>query len=155
MAGELGFDTGPFVNVAAFCERVVEEKDGTLTLVRLIDQFKVEANGPDAPDDLPPGAVVQATLVVMLKRGRARGGQAITVELEHPDASRKKGPETSINFIGGEGSGANLVIPMQIQLSSAGLYWADIFVNKRLAARAPLEVTYRFTRGPGTHPDAR
>lgn len=152
MAGELGFDTGPFVNVAAFCERVLQEKDGVLSAVRIIDQINVQAEGPEAPDALPPGQVIQVTLLLVLKAGEARGNQTVQVILEQPDGSRREGPELSVNFAPGPAGGANLIVPMAIEVESAGLYWADVEVNTRLIARTPLQVNYGFTRGPGTRP---
>lgn len=30
-------DTGPFLQMAVFCERLLEEKDGVLSAIRIID----------------------------------------------------------------------------------------------------------------------
>ena len=150
MPGELGFDTGPFVNVACFCERAIQENDGVLSLMRVIDQINVQTQGPNPPEELPPGAMIQTTLVVALKPGQARGRQSVQVILEHPDTSRHDGPVQTIQFTGGPNNGANMIIKMGIQLSTAGLYWADVLVNKRLVTRVGLEVTYGFTRTPST-----
>ena len=146
VAGELGFDTGPFLNVAAFVDEVIEGKDGVLTLVRVVDRLNIEASGPEAPDELPEGGVVATKLVLMLKAGEARGSQRLQVVLEDPDTTRHEGPETAVNFPGGPGSGFNMVLPMRFVISSAGLYWANVYVNKRLMARVPLEIVYSFTR---------
>jgi hypothetical protein len=93
MAGELGFDTGPFVNVAAFCERVLQEKDNVLSAIRIVDQINVQALGDVAPEDLPAGSTIQSTLLVMLKAGDARGPQTIQVVIEDPAGGRREGPE--------------------------------------------------------------
>jgi hypothetical protein len=150
MPGELGFATGPYVNMAVFCERAMQETDGVLSIIRVIDQVNVQASGPDAPDALPPGGEITTTLVVMLKGGQARGTQSVQVVLEHPDTSRHEAPMMSVSFTQGEHSGANLVLPMKIQLTSAGLYWTDVLINERLATRVPLMVNYGFMRAPGT-----
>ena len=145
MAGELGFDTGPYVALAVFCDRVLEEKDGTLTLVRVIDTLSVQVRGPDAPDDIPPG-VVQTTLVLSFRAGQARGGQRLRMSLERPDGSTMKSPEVSINFPPGESSGVNVILPTAIEVISAGIYWNDVFLQDRLVTRVPLRITYDFTR---------
>jgi uncharacterized protein DUF6941 len=151
MPGEMGFATGPYVIIAAFCERVLDEKDNVISLIRVIDRFTVNAQGPEAPDALPPGTI-ETTLVVLLKRGEARGGQRFQVVVEYPDGSRREGPEVQINFPGGPESGANVVLPMQLPVESAGVYWAEVLVNGRLMARTPLSVVYEFMRGPVTGP---
>lgn len=152
MPGELGFDTGPFVNMAVFCERALQEIDGSLSVIRVIDQLNVQTMGPDAPDELPPGGTMEATLVLVLKPGEARGPQSLQVVLELPDTTRQEGPALSVSFTGGPNNGATLVMPMAIQMNSAGLYWADILVNGRLVTRVPLQVNYGFLRAPGTPP---
>ena len=33
------FELGPYVQVAAFCERVLRESDGVMSLVRVVDRI--------------------------------------------------------------------------------------------------------------------
>lgn len=146
MAGELGFDTGPFVNVAVFCEKALTERDGVLSLIRVVDQLNVQAQGINAPDDMPPGAVIQPTLVLVLKPGEAKGRQKIRIDIEHPDTTVRRGAEQAVNFSGGPTNGLNVVVQTRIVLSTAGLYWANVNVNDRLVTRVPLLVNYSFTR---------
>jgi hypothetical protein len=150
VAGELGFDTGPYVSVATFCERVLAEKDEVLSIIRAIDVMNVQADGgPDVPDALPEGTTVQTTLVLLLKAGQAAGPQAIKFVVESPDGTRKDSPERSFMFSPGPAGGLSLIVPMAIALSSAGLYWVHVFVNNRVVTRVPLTVNYTFTRGSG------
>ncbi len=142
MPGELGFDTGPYVSIATFCEQVIEDKSGVLTLVRLVDQLTVSASGKGASDELPPGGTLNTTLAIGLKSGQARGKQSVRVTVEHPDGTRHPGPELPVHFTQGPNSGANLVLKIGLTLSSTGLYWADVLVNGRVVTRVPLEVRY-------------
>lgn len=143
MAGELGFDTGPFVGLAVFCEQAIEDKNGVLTLVRVIDQMTVSVSDLNAPEELPPGAGIQTTLVLGLKAGQALGKQRVRVVFEHPDGSRHPGPELPVHFTQAPASGANLILKLTLGLSTTGLYWADVLVNDRLVTRSPLEVRYQ------------
>lgn len=147
MPGELGYDTGPFVNAAVFCETVIDGKDDVLSLVRIIDRMTINAQGAEAPDDLPPGAV-KANLVVMLRAGKALGGQKLRIDLETPDGNQMRSPEQTIHFTAGEAGGANVIAPMTIPVSSAGLFWANVYINDRLMSRVPLEIRYSVTRSP-------
>jgi len=45
--------SGPYVQVAAFCERVLEEKDGVLTAVRIIDRFTQVRPAPSQAGFVP------------------------------------------------------------------------------------------------------
>ena len=50
----MGFDTGPYVSVAAVCDQVIRGDDGALSLIRLIDSLDVRAIGPAVPNEIPP-----------------------------------------------------------------------------------------------------
>jgi hypothetical protein len=147
MAGELGFDTGPYVSLATFCDQVIKGDDGALSLIRIIDSMNIQAAGPEAPDELP-GGLANATMVLSLRAGKALGAQTVGISLERPDGTTKSGGEMSVNFSPGQHGGINLILPLQIEVASAGLYWANVFVNKRLMTRVPLQINYSFTRLP-------
>ncbi|MCA1708413.1 MAG: hypothetical protein LC808_36100 [Actinobacteria bacterium] len=151
MPGELGFDTGPYVSLATFCEQVIEDKEGVLTLVRIIDQVTVSATGEGASDELPAGATINTTLVISLKPGQARGRQTVKISFEHPDTSHHPGPELPVHFTQGPSVGANFVLKVGLTLSTPGVYWADVLVNRRLVTRVPLEVRYQVIP-PGMQP---
>lgn len=63
---------GPYVQVAAFCEQVLQERDGVYSLIRIIDTVTQHSMGPDAPEQMPP-ITSNLKLVLMLKPGRAPG----------------------------------------------------------------------------------
>ena len=71
---------------------------------------------------------------------------SVEVIVEQPDGAKRPGPEVAINFGPGEVGGANLIMPMAISVETAGVYWTDILVNKRLVSRVPLQVNYGFMR---------
>lgn len=149
MAGELGFATGPYVNVAVFCEKALQEADGVLSLIRIVDTINVQTVGPDAPDQLPEGMNIDTTLVVVLKPGDAKGNQSLRIILEHPSGERHDGPQMSVPFAGAPNSGVNVLVPLKMGIQDIGLYWADVFVNDRLVTRVPLEISYGYQRPPG------
>jgi hypothetical protein len=140
--GELGYDTGPFVVLAVFCEQAIEDKEGIVTLIRIIDQVTLQAIGPGAPDELPEGSFVTTTFVVGLKAGLARGENNVQITFEHPDGSKHAGPDVPVHFSGGVQQGHNIILKLNLGLSDAGVYWAEVTVNKRLVTKSPLEVRY-------------
>ena len=143
MAGELGYDTGPFVSLAVFCENVINDADGVLTLVRLVDTVTVSAQGEDAPSDIPPGTVLNLNVVVGIKAGNAKGRQQVQVTFEHPDGTRKPGPQVPVHFSGAPNAGQNIHLQVALALTDAGLYIADVTVNDRVVTRMPLDVRYQ------------
>ena len=139
-------DSGPFVNVAAFCDMTVLGADGTLSVIRIVDTVTNEAAGPEPPEQMPP-FIFQTKLVLSLKAGDARGRFAIKLRPEAPDGRELATQENTIHLEGGH-SGVNLITDVQIGLDLEGLYWFDIIFiaapgEERLLTRVPLLVRYQ------------
>jgi hypothetical protein len=132
---------GPWVQMAAFCEKVLIERDGVPSVIRVIDQITHTIAGPEAPDALPPFNV-QLQVIVMLKAGRARGRSEFTLVVERPDGIRREAGTGSVHFEGGPNSGANIPISLVVTFEMEGLYWFDLLVDGRLMTRMPLMVRY-------------
>jgi hypothetical protein len=138
--------SGPFVNVAAFCDMTLLGADGTLSVIRIVDTVTNEAAVPEPPESMPP-FVFATKLVLALKAGEARGRFSIKMRPEAPDGRTLAEQESTIHLDGGN-SGVNLVTDVQIGLDMEGLYWFDIvFVRapgeEQLLTRVPLLVRYQ------------
>ena len=62
--------TGPFLTMAALCRDVIEDKDGILSLIRIVNRVTARGHGPDAKEEMPP-VRVPLFLVWTLKTGDA------------------------------------------------------------------------------------
>ena len=152
---------GPYLIAALFCERVLQEQDGVLSAIRIIDQtvHTVAGPGADVPGEMPP-MLVAVTALIMLKPGDARGRYTIRIRPEKPSGEQMPPLEAPVRFEGGEGDrGANLIVPIQMQVEDEGLYWFDVlWVDERapkdqqetLLSRIPLRVVYQPLRLPPT-----
>lgn len=143
--------TGPYVAAALFCERVLQEGDGVLSAIRIIDQQILHALGTELPADMPP-AIMSATLLITLKAGQTRGRYAVRVAPEAPSGEQLPAVDFAVNFHGGDGEqGINLVVPLQMQVAQEGLYWFDVLwldsrseaTEPALLTRVPLRVVYQ------------
>jgi len=133
---------GPFVTVATFCERVLEEADGVSSLVRMVDRYLIERM-PDVV--MAPGtkAAFDTVLFVNIKSGDFRGPAEVTVKLRAPSGRESlKMVSAPLTFEGGE-QGNTVVIRLTIVPEETGIYWADVEVDGRLLTRAPLRVEWR------------
>lgn len=131
--------SGPYVQFAGFCDRVLTEGDGTLSLIRVIDQVTLVAQ-PDAPDELPPGQIT-TTMVIMLKSGDALGRHNLHIRMQLP--SGLYGPEQKLDVLfEGDHRGINVVVNMQLE-AIEGLYWFEVYIDNRRLTRMPLRVTYQ------------
>jgi len=138
---------GPYLKAALLCENVIEDKQGVLSLIRVVDRFMQTAVGPGAPTEMPP-LTVSVVAVLMLVAGEARGAHEIQLEIEKPSGLRQSLGSSSVLFEG-EDRGVNLVARMQLVLESQGLYWIDVRLGDEVISRMPLRVVYG-RMSPGT-----
>ena len=138
---------GPWFAMAVFCEKVLEDKDGVLSAIRIVDRFFFTASGPAAPEKMPP-TPIQLTALVSLKSGFAKG--SYTVRLRPTTPSMVKMPEQSVPILlEGDDRGSNVIINMVMTVKEDGLYWFDVFLGERLVTRMPLRIVYqRLTTSP-------
>ena len=150
---------GPYIT-ALLCEKVLEEKDGIKTAVRMIDRVTHVRVGVDAPSTLPPFDY-QLTLLMKLTCGATRGLYTIVVNLLAPSGDSKELFQRAINFEGDDDRVADLVAQMKIRLDMAGVYWFEIFLDDRgkaeLLTRLPFRVVYlpQVQKGPSTIPGVK
>lgn len=133
--------TGPFVAAALICERVLQEKDNVLSLIRVIDQLTHTIVGPSMPDELPKVSY-NLTFFLAFKSGRARGRQDVSLIMEDPSGIRNRVMSQSIQ-LEGENRGANLVIQSNITFNAEGIYWFDVLLEEQLVTRMPFKVMYQ------------
>ncbi len=134
------FERGPYVQIAALCERVLREGDGVVSLIRVVDVVTHTAHGPAAPQDMPE---VRFPLDMMLvfKSGSVRGRHEVTVIPELPSGETLPSFTASIR-LEGEGNGAVFHSRLDIPFRMEGLYWFNIQFDGQIITRMPLEVRY-------------
>lgn len=139
---------GPYLAVAVLCEKVLQEQDGVLSAVRIVDQLTQGAIGPEVPDDMP-GLLINLTALIVLKAGDARGRFAVRLRPELPSGQQMPPAEFAVRFDGASNQGQALIMPLNLEVEEEGLYWFDVlFVAQRggddqLLSRIPLLVSYR------------
>ncbi len=132
---------GPYVQLATFCEKVLQEKDGVLSVIRLVDRILVTASSPDAPDELPLG-VVKTILAVALKADDAMGRYAVTIRIQEPSGAYVADQSAGdVTFEGAE-RGVNLIMNLEFPVIE-GLYWFDVVLSGTVLARVPLRIMYQ------------
>lgn len=135
------FETGPYIQVAAFCEKVLEDKTNVVSLIRLIDTLTHTEARPDAPEEMPP-VTYPLKLVIMLKPGSARGRHELRIVPELPSAELLQ-PFTSSIHLAGEERGANVFADMPFTFKMEGLYWFHVYLNDVLFTKIPFRMLYR------------
>jgi hypothetical protein len=129
--------------VAAFCEKVLKEADGVLSLIRVHDSVMVTA-GSDSPRELPEGRI-QVNFVLMFKSGDAQGRHELKIRVQQPSGLYLDDILADVVFEGGA-RGSNVITELALD-AIEGTYWFEVYVSERELTRSPLRVIYR--RAPG------
>ena len=136
----MAFEQGPYLTLAAFCEQVIEDKSGVLSLIRVVDRMNIATQGPTAPEQMPP-TNLNWVLVLSMKSGEARGSLPIKIEPELPSGLRLQPLTLSAHFEGGN-RGINILSKLNIKLETPGVYWFRIYVDDKFLTQVPVEVIY-------------
>src|SRR5690242_5712494 len=83
---------GPFLTASVFCESALEDKDGVLSAMRIVDNVTITLPH-DAPADIPSAAKPighMQTCVIAFKRGDAdaAGKYEIALAMRLPDGTK-------------------------------------------------------------------
>jgi len=131
---------GPYLQIACFCEKVIEDKRGVLSIIGIIDTLTAEATGPEAPEEMPP-VTRQLHLVVALKSGTARGRYQIKIMPELPSGLCLDPVILTAHMEGAE-RGTNIIANMPFTFNLEGLYWFIIHLNDVVLTKIPFRVKY-------------
>ena len=137
--------TGPYLQMAFFCEKILREADGVLSFIRQVDRLTTTASGPTVPAKMPT-TTHTFFFAITIKSGGARGSHEIKILRERPSGMRDTAPLLTMTaFFEGEERGVGLYGPITMTLEEEGLYWFDLYVDETLMTRMPLRVIYQRT----------
>ncbi|MDA2935220.1 hypothetical protein MYX82_12895 [Acidobacteria bacterium AH-259-D05] len=139
------FQDGPHLQTAVLCEKVLEEKDGTKTAVRMIDRFTMTVSHPDAPETMPK-LFRDLALLVKFKKGEAGDKHELKINFVKPTGQVTSSFTNTLTFEGGPERGLDLVADTHIEFDSEGLYWFDLYLDDVLVTRIPIRVIYIIQR---------
>lgn len=132
---------GPFLSAALICEKVLQEKDDAVSIIRVVDRVTLTVPAINAPEKLPP-TPINVYVFISLKSGSAKGSHTLKLRVEAPSGLRQ--PEQLLPvLLEGEDRGANLIVALNMFVDQEGLYWFDIFFEEQMLTRIPLRILYQ------------
>lgn len=132
----------PYLIAALICEKVLQEKDGSLSIIRIADKLMYEMM-EGAPEGARP--TFQLEGLVSIKSGPATRTFNLRVVFNSPSGNKFEPPSSKIVLEGGD-HGQNLILKMVIGLKEDGLYWLDVMVDSDVLTRIPLLVERKPTQ---------
>lgn len=142
--------SGPHISAAFLCEKVLTERDGVASFIRVVERFTI----PTMPK-LPPGVAfppgiqfpaptIQFNLVAILKSGDLGTGKFnMKIQLIKPDGNAMPSNPIPIFFNGSDENGVAVISPVTIPNPEEGLHWFDVYFEDRLLTRIPMRVFYQ------------
>jgi hypothetical protein len=133
--------------MALFCEKMLQERDGVFSLIRVVDTITQGATGPEPPKEMPPFITQGINLVIGLRAGDAKGRFGVKVRPEAPSGQQLAAFEQTVHLKPGP-EGVSIVAPLVFPVNEEGVYWFDVFLTgpdqpDRPLTRIPLEVFYQ------------
>lgn len=148
--------SGPHVSTAFLCEKILIERDGVPSFIRVANRFTVPVFSGQAPPGVQiPQQIIQTTLVISLISGDLGGGkQNIKVRMQKPDHSYMSEQSLPVFFNGGDDQGALVALPIVLASPEEGLYWFDVSLEGVPLTRIPMRVLHQpavlqFQQPPG------
>jgi hypothetical protein len=134
----------PYIIAALLCEKILEEKDGSLTIVRIADRIEWEIVGAGqtpAAQGIRP--TISITGLLSLKSGPVKGEFPVQIKVVKPNGELMKEVfSCSIKLLGGD-HGQNTIINISLAAEQEGLHWFDVYFDDDLLTRIPLMVVKR------------
>ena len=146
----MAFEDGPYVQTACFCDVIIEDKTGVISLIRIIDTLTHTATGANPPDDMPP-VPYSLKLVLMLKSGNARGRSNLRIVPELPTGETKE-PFVVTTYFEGEERGQNVIANISFVFEVEGLYWFNVYLDDQKLTAIPFRIKYNRIVATSTSP---
>src|SRR5207248_48231 len=126
----------PWLVIAVLCEGLLEDKEDTISVIRIVDQFTV----PRPPDwDGKANMHLRLTGLVGFKSGDVKGTRTLRIYGTSPTGKRQKVLEVPVEFLGGN-QGVNIKLNITFGFKTEGTHWIDVRVDNWLATRMPLTI---------------
>jgi hypothetical protein len=143
----------PFLASAVLCEKVLEEKDGTMTVVRIINRLYLmvartnERGQESEPHDQPsPGDLgfpLPLTAFISFRAIEPTGSHDLRVVAHSPTGKiHEMGTYRSAVQFKQSNQMFNLVLRLGLQAREEGLYWFDVLLDDRTVTRMPLQIVF-------------
>ena len=128
---------GPFLEAAVICEQVIHEKDGTFSVIRMVNKLTLHETV------IHKGVIVPLPLIglISFKAGDFKGRKSLSLYVTDPSGNRTFMPMFAnvhfVEFFGGD-TGAIANYPLHLVYDKSGTYWFDVVVERTLCSRMPL-----------------
>jgi hypothetical protein len=127
------------LNAAVLCERVLEETDGTISVIRLAEHLVIDVSRGNA-SGASTIAVPTNLLLVFKRESEEPSEYQLALRVTSPTGREVTIAEIDLAIGSGYGRGIDLIIPFDFPASGAGMHWFAVWANGEVLTRMPIEV---------------
>ena len=140
-------NTKPYVQVASVCERVLQDADGVISAIRLVDKVTLEsiplAVAPNVPSAAKPITAIQVLdlwILVLLKSGDLVGEFRVALQMRDPKEKVVALPlDSPVVFKGNDGVNVKFRFGLPHN-APGGRYWFDVLWDGEVLTSIPFIV---------------
>jgi len=133
--------SGPYLVAALLCEKVLQEKDETISIIRMIDRITLSVNALGSSETIP-STTLNLNALISLKSGSARGRGIVKLRVETPSGLKLPDQLLPVLFEGDD-RGVNLIVAFNMVIDQEGVYWFNVLLDERFLTRVPLRILYQ------------
>ena len=130
----------PYLKLGAICERVLEEKDGVLSLIRIVDIFMITITGKEPPDQLLHGVKL---LTIIMGWVGGLGSHEAAFNIISPGGETQRSPQSWSFTLDAINRGHNIIVTLPVRIAKEGVYWIEFILNDQVKSRIPFQVLYK------------
>lgn len=131
---------GPYLLLAALCQRAQQDQYGSLSIINVLEQLVVGSDAADAPERMPTFRF-QANLAVSMAAGDVRGVRTLSIVPHQPSGERLDAVSQPVEFKG-QDQRVTFISNVSMDMTHEGIYWFEVRLDGRLMTQIPLRVTY-------------
>jgi hypothetical protein len=133
---------GPFLAAAIFCENILEDSSGLMSVQRIMDGCQVVVS-PFAPPDMPSKAnpvPVAQNILLIFRTGDAPGKHELKLVMQGPNGKRSLVSTMEISLTEPSHGGVNVKTVAKMMVYSSGVFLIDVILDGKRFTRMPLNI---------------
>ena len=132
---------GPFLQMAVFCERVLQEKDGVISAIRIVDRF-TQVVPPTSAQTVMVPMRLDVFVVIAIKSGDFKRKAELKITPKTPSGEEMPGFSGSV-LLEGDERGVNVIIRYVFESKEEGVYWFDVELDGQSLTKMPLHIIHQ------------
>lgn len=135
----------PYLTAALLCDDILEEKNGRLSIIRVVTEVTVFAVQENAPEAMPVTKIPVVGLFSFNAGGKPGLYQLHLTVIEPGGTERQPSKPLPVE-LRHDYFTMNVVVRGDVEIKTPGVYWIRVVLDDREVTRLPLNIRYESQR---------